>query len=65
MEDKKARGAFNLNDTFLLTYLYCLNGEVDKAETLAATNAAAAKTNSSVDWLWGKLQSEFGFHPPR
>ena len=64
MEDKKARGAFNLNDTFLLTYLYCLNGSVGKAEALAANNAAAAKKNNSGDWLWGKLQSEFGFHPP-
>jgi len=64
MEDKKARGAFNLNDTFLLTYLYCLNGSVGKAEALAANNAAEAKKNSSGDWLWGKLQSEFGFHPP-
>jgi len=64
MEDKKARGAFNLNDTFLLTYLYCLNGSVGKAEALAANNAAAAKKNNSGDCLWGKLQSEFGFHPP-
>jgi hypothetical protein len=64
LEDKKDRGPFSLDDTYLLIYLYCLNGEVDKAETLAATNAAAIKKNSFVDWLWGKLQSEFGFHPP-
>ncbi len=64
LENKKDRGPFNLDDTYLLIYLYCLNGEVDKAETLAATNAAAIKKNSFVDWLWGKLQSEFGFHPP-
>ena len=64
MEDKKARGAFNLNDTFLLTYLYCLNGSVGKAEALAANNAAAIAKDGFVDWLWDKLQSEFGFHPP-
>jgi len=64
LENKKDRGPFSLDDTYLLIYLYCLNGEVDKAETLAATNAAAIKKNSFVDWLWGKLQSEFGFHPP-
>jgi spermidine synthase len=64
LENKKDRSSLSLDDTYLLTYLYCLNGEVDKAEALAATNAAAAKKNSSVDWLWGKLQSEFGFHPP-
>jgi spermidine synthase len=64
MEDEKSRGVFSLNDTFLLTYLYCLNGNVGKAETLAADNAAAIKKDGFVDWLWGKLQAEFGFHPP-
>jgi spermidine synthase len=64
MEDEKARGTFNLNDTFLLTYLYCLNGNVGKAEALAANNAAAMKKDGFVDWLWGKLQTDFGFHPP-
>jgi hypothetical protein len=37
---------------------------VDKAEALAAANAAAINKDSFVDWLWAKLQSEFGFHPP-
>ncbi|HET6888965.1 MAG TPA: hypothetical protein VFH87_13700 [Candidatus Udaeobacter sp.] len=64
LENKKDRGLFSLDDTYLLIYLYCLNGQVDKAETLATTNAAAIRKNSFVDWLWGKLQSEFGFHPP-
>ena len=64
LEDEKDRGPFSLGDTFLLIYLYCLNGEVDKAEALAAKNAAAIKKDSLVDWLWAKLQSEFGFHPP-
>jgi spermidine synthase len=65
LENKKDRSSLSLDDTYLLTYLYCLNGEVDKAETLAATNAAATKKNSSVDWLWGKLETDFGFHPPQ
>jgi hypothetical protein len=64
MEDKKNRGVFSLNDTLLLTYLYCLNGSVGKAEALAADNAAMAKEDEFVNWLWGKLQAEFGFHPP-
>ena len=67
LEDKKARGMFSLNDTFLLTYLYCLNGNVEKAEALAANNAAAIKKDKKdgfVDWLWGKLETDFGFHPP-
>jgi spermidine synthase len=64
MEDEKARGKFNLSDAFLLTYLYCLNGSVEKAEVLAANKAAEMKKDGFVDWLWGKLEAEFGFHPP-
>jgi hypothetical protein len=64
LEDEKARGTFDLNDTLLLTYLYCLNGSVGKAEALAANNARAIKKDGLVDWLWGKLQTDFGFHPP-
>ncbi|PYK18776.1 MAG: hypothetical protein DME55_05870 [Verrucomicrobia bacterium] len=65
LEDEKARGMFSLNDTFLLTYLYCLNRSVGKAEELAANNAAAIKKDGFVDWLYGKLETDFGFHPPR
>jgi len=64
LEDKKDRGPFSLSDTLLLTYLYCLNGDVHKAEALAATNAAAIKKDPSTDWLWEKLETDFGFHPP-
>jgi len=64
LEDEKARGMFSLNDTFLLTYLYCLNGNVEKAEALVTDNAAAIKKDGFVDWLWKKLESDFGFHPP-
>jgi hypothetical protein len=64
LENKKDRGMFSVSDTLLLTYLYCLNGDVDKAEAFAVTNANAIKKERSVDWLWKKLESEFGFHPP-
>jgi spermidine synthase len=64
LEEKKDRGTFNLNDTFLLTYLYCLNGSVDKAEALAAKNAGTIKKDWFVDWLWKKLENDFGFHAP-
>ena len=64
LESEKDRGVFNLNDTFLLTYLYCLNGSVEKAEALVATNAAGIKKDWFVDWLWGKLEADFGFRPP-
>jgi len=53
-----------VNDFFLLTYLYCLNGNVEKAEALAATHAGSIKKDWFVDWLWGDLQAEFGFRPP-
>jgi hypothetical protein len=65
LESEKDRGVFNLNDTFLLTYLYCLNGSVEKAEALVATNAAGIQNDWFVDWLWAKLQADFGFRPPR
>ena len=64
LENEKERGVFSLNDTFLLTYLYCLNGNVEQAEALAANYAGSIKRNWFVDWLWEKLGTDFGFHPP-
>ena len=64
LEKEKDYGALGANDTFLLAYLYCLNGTVDKAESLAAANAATIKRDWFVDWLWEKLHTDFGFHPP-
>ena len=64
LENEKGGGALGADDTFLLAYLYCLNGSVDKAETLVAANAAAIKKDSFSDWLWEKLRADFGFHPP-
>jgi spermidine synthase len=64
LENEKDRGLSSLKDTFLLTYLYCLNGDVPKAETLVADNASSIRKDEFVDWLWEKLESDFGFHPP-
>jgi predicted membrane-bound spermidine synthase len=64
LENEKHRRISSLNDTFLLTYLYCLNGEVEKAETLVASDAGSIQRNWFVDWLWEKLETDFGFHPP-
>ena len=64
LERKKDSGVLGADDTFLLAYFYCLNGSVEKAETLIATNAAAIKKDSFTDWLWEKLRADFGFHPP-
>ncbi|MGA7274927.1 MAG: hypothetical protein WBX14_08805, partial [Candidatus Udaeobacter sp.] len=65
LENEKDRGALSPNDTLLLAYIYCLNGSVDKAEALVANNPDSIKKDQSADWLWEKLENEFGFHPPR
>jgi hypothetical protein len=65
LEGERDRGFSNSNDLFLLTYLYCVNGSVEKAEALAAAEAGSIQKDWFVDWLWGELQTEFGFHPPR
>ncbi|MDQ6808874.1 MAG: fused MFS/spermidine synthase [Verrucomicrobiota bacterium] len=64
LEREATRRVPEPNDLFLLTYLYCLNGNVEKAEQLAAANAGTTQRDWFVDWLWGKLQAEFGFRPP-
>jgi hypothetical protein len=58
------RGSASANDILLLTYLYCLNGDVGKAETLVASNSESFKKDWFTDWLWTKLETDFGFHPP-
>jgi hypothetical protein len=63
LEDKRARAAANRDDIFLLTYLYCLSGEVEKAESSAT--ATTDRERPFVKWLWGKLQAEYGFRPPK
>ncbi len=64
LEQEKERGFVNINDVFLLIYLYCLHGNVDQAEALAAAEASSIEKDSFVKWLWGDLQAEFGFRPP-
>jgi len=64
LESERERGFRSDKDFFLLTYLYCLNRRVEKAEALAAAKALPREKDSFVDWLWGKLQAEYGFRPP-
>jgi spermidine synthase len=64
LETERAHGFAKRNDIFLLIYLYCLNGKVENAEALATASEPMQK-DWFVDWLWGKLQAEFGFRPPR
>jgi len=64
LEYERDRGAFGVREILLLTYLYCLNANVDKAEALAVANSSLINKDASADWLWKKLQTDFGFHPP-
>ncbi len=64
LESEKDRRAFGANEIFLLSYLYCLNGSVEKAEALVAENTASIKQDWFADWLWEKLKTDFGFHAP-
>jgi hypothetical protein len=65
LERKRTQGLARADDLFLLVYLYCLNGNVEKAEALAASDLGSIPKNWFVDWLWGKLRAEFSFHPPQ
>jgi predicted membrane-bound spermidine synthase len=65
LEGERDRGFSNLNDCFLLVYLYCHTGKVEEAEILAQAQAGSIPRDAFVDWLWGELQAEFGFRPPR
>jgi spermidine synthase len=62
LENKRSRSAPSRDDVYLLTYLYCLNGEVAKAESVAALTQD--RERPMAKWLWGKLQAEYGFTPP-
>jgi spermidine synthase len=65
LETADERGSTEVNDILLLTYLYCLNGNVGKAEALVAGNSGSIKRDWFVDWLWAKLETDFGFHLPQ
>jgi hypothetical protein len=64
LESERERGLSGGSELLLLTYLYCLTGNVDKGQALILANAGSIKKDSSVDWLWQKLHAEFGFQPP-
>jgi hypothetical protein len=53
LEQEKERGFVNINDVFLLIYLYCLNGNVDQAEALATAEASSIEKDEFAKWLWG------------
>ncbi len=59
-----ARGAADPDDLLLLTYVYCVSGDVKRAEQFAREHATALPHSGNADWLWKMLQADFGFHPP-
>ena len=63
LEAERSQGTASRSDLLLLTYVYCLGGHVDQAETTAAL-LGGDRTDRLTDWLWGTLQAEFGFRPP-
>lgn len=65
LESERDHGFTNINNFFLLTYLYCLTDNVDKAEALATAEHGSIVKDWFVEWLWGDLQAEFGFRPPQ
>ena len=62
LEEKRTSTIANRDDLLLLTYLYCLDGQVADAEKVAG--AIPDRAGEFVKWLWGKLQSDYGFRPP-
>jgi spermidine synthase len=62
LEENRQLGIATPRDIYLLTYLYCLTGEISKAESTA--NLTQDRERPFVKWLWGKLQAEYGFRPP-
>jgi len=62
LNQKQNSGSANRDNLLLLTYVYCLNREVTKAESIAST--MANRDDSLTKWLWEKLRAEYGFRPP-
>ena len=64
LENERERGLSSGSQLLLLTYLYCLTGNVEKGQALIVANVGAIKRDWTVDWLWKKLHADFGFQPP-
>jgi hypothetical protein len=62
LEAKRSGGAASGDDLLLLTYLYCLNHETGKAESIAG--AIPNHDEPSAKWLFEKLRAEYGFISP-
>lgn len=62
LDAKRAAENASQDDLLLLTYLYCVNHDMAKAESIAAT--IQGRDQPITKWLFGKLQAEYGFRPP-
>jgi spermidine synthase len=62
LEEKRSANSATPDDILLLTYVYCLDHEVSKAESVART--IPNRDEPSTKWLWEKLRTEYGFRPP-
>jgi hypothetical protein len=62
LDQKRNSSAASHDDLLLLTYLYCLNHDVPKAESIA--NTIPKRDDALTSSLWEKLQAEYGFRPP-
>lgn len=64
LEMEREREVNRPEDILLLIYLYCSNGLVEKAESLAAAQSQTLPHDSITEWLWREMQAEYGFRPP-
>jgi hypothetical protein len=46
------------------SYLLLFKRQRGQSEALAANSARSIEKDSFIDWLWEKLEADFGFHPP-
>jgi len=62
LEENRTYHEATQKDIYLLTYAYCVVGEISHAETVAKDTQD--RERPMTKWLWGKLQAEYGFRPP-
>ena len=54
LESEKDRGGFGVNEIFLLSYLYCLNGSVEKAESVGCRTTLLQLSRIGLPIGYGK-----------
>ena len=62
LESKRTGSAASRADLLLLSYLYCVNHDVAKAESIAS--AITNRDEPLAKWLFEKLRAEYGVRPP-